>query len=375
MKMLIAGDLVPTASNIEAFENNQLEALLQDGLLDYWFDADCRVFNLEAPLTDQFYPIGKCGPNLSAPTATIKGIVALKPTLISMANNHILDHGEKGLESTLNLLSQYKVPWVGVGSNLVQASAAYIIEHSGHKIGIYSCSDIEFSVATELTPGANPFDPLESLDHLVALKKQTDYVIVLYHAGKEHYRYPSPALRKICNKMVQKGANCVFVQHSHCIGSYEVYQGSHIVYGLGNFIFSKNSNEFWNNGLLVQLTITDSLNVEFVPFIKTHTGARLAKGSERETLLNDFFNRSKQILVPGFIEQEYDAYATKHLNGYLRTLRNANRILSKLDRLWFNNAMLKYLFPPKQLYSIQNYIECEAHRELLIRGLKIKGKR
>ena len=41
------------------------------------------------------------------------------------------------------------------------------------------------------------------------LKKQCDYVIVLYHGGKEHYRYPSPYLQKVCRKIVDKGADIV----------------------------------------------------------------------------------------------------------------------------------------------------------------------
>ena len=37
------------------------------------------IFNLETPITDDFNPIAKCGPNLIAPTSTIKGIKALNP--------------------------------------------------------------------------------------------------------------------------------------------------------------------------------------------------------------------------------------------------------------------------------------------------------
>ena len=45
--------------------------------------------------------------------------------------------------------------------------------------------------------GANPFDPLETPDHIAELKSRCDYVIVLYHGGKEYYRCPSPNLRKV----------------------------------------------------------------------------------------------------------------------------------------------------------------------------------
>lgn len=61
---------------------------------------------------------------------------------------------------------------------------------------------------------------------------------MLYHGGKEYYRYSSPNLQKTCRKMTEKGADLVLCQHSHCIGSYEEYNDSTILYGQGNFIFN-----------------------------------------------------------------------------------------------------------------------------------------
>ena len=80
---------------------------------------------------------------------------------------------------------------------------------------------------------------MESLDHIQNLKDQCDYVIVLYHGGKEHYRYPSPYLQRVARKMVEKGADLVVCQHSHCIGCYEKYKDSMIIYDQGNFIFER----------------------------------------------------------------------------------------------------------------------------------------
>ena len=92
-------DLVPTKSNIELFNNADIEKLLGEGLLSIWYNADIRIFNLEVPLSDKEDPIEKCGPNLIAPTSTI-GHKALQPSLITLANNHILDQGVLGLKST-----------------------------------------------------------------------------------------------------------------------------------------------------------------------------------------------------------------------------------------------------------------------------------
>ena len=100
------------------------------------------------------------------------------------------------MKSTTDILNKHGIPFVGIGDNLSEASKPYIIQKEEFNIGIYACAEHEFSIATENSSGANPFDPLEGLDHIQALKGKCDYVIVLYHGGKEHYRYPSPNLKK-----------------------------------------------------------------------------------------------------------------------------------------------------------------------------------
>lgn len=80
--------------------------------------------------------------------------------------------------------------------NLEEATKPYIVKINGITVGIYCCAEHEFTIATAQKAGANPFDALESLDQVYRLKSICDYVIVLYHGGKEHYRYPSPYLQK-----------------------------------------------------------------------------------------------------------------------------------------------------------------------------------
>ena len=126
-----------------------------------------------------------------------------------------MDQGVQGLESTIRTLEKVNINTVGAGKNLADASKPFIFEFANKKIGVYACAEHEFSIATENQPGANPFDPLWSLDHVAELKDSVDYVIVLYHGGKEHYRYPSPRLQKVCRRLIDKGANVVICQHSH----------------------------------------------------------------------------------------------------------------------------------------------------------------
>lgn len=370
MQLLIAGDLVPTKSNIDLFNKANTSTLIGEKLLSLWNSADERILNLEVPLTDKKNYIDKCGPNLMAPISTISGIKALNPTLLTLANNHIFDQGERGLKSTKVILSKNKIPFVGVGDNIFEAKKPYIIQKKGLKIGVYACAENEFTIATENTSGANPFDPLESLEHIYNLKEQCDYVIVLYHGGKEHYRYPSPYLQKVCRKISQKGADLVICQHSHCIGCFERYEGATIVYGQGNFIFDYCDSEYWQTSLLIRIEIIDGLNVEYIPIVKKENVVRLAEKQVEEKILESFNKRSKEILEDGFIEKQYKEFAKKNIGNYLKTFSGFGKWLSRVDRYLLRNTLLKHKYNKNKLLSIQNYVECEAHRELLLAGLK-----
>lgn len=372
MNILIGADLVPTDSNKELFKSGDAKALVGEGLLSMLTSASYRIFNLEVPLTEEERPIMKQGPNLIAPTTTVQGYKALGVDLLTLANNHILDQDASGLYSTISVLDEAGIAHVGAGNNLSEAEKPYVFSFAGKRIGVYACAEHEFSIATERTPGANPFDPLWSLDHVEELKKNVDFIIVLYHGGKEHYRYPSPNLQKVCRRLVDKGANLVICQHSHCIGCEEKYKDGTIVYGQGNFLFDDNESEYWQTSLLV--SIDDSFNISYVPLRKNGNSVMYAEDGEK--ILGEFRSRSEEIKKKGFIEENYGKFADEFLFNYLHkysgkegtVFRGVNKLLDGKLR----KSKLERIYDKKQRAALINYAECEAHRELLLAGLKRK---
>lgn len=382
MKILIGGDLVPTESNRDWFESGNIKSSLGQGLVTLLSGADYRIFNLEVPVTDIAAPIDKCGPNLITSSATIAGIKAIGADLVTLANNHIMDQGEQGLFSTIHTLHENGIAYVGAGENLETAQKPFILESDGRKIGVYACAEHEFSIATECSAGANPFDPLESFDHIAQLKQQTDYVVVLYHGGKEHYRYPTPNQQKVCRKMIEKGADLVVCQHSHCIGCEEKWQNGTIVYGQGNFLFDRTENEFWQTSLLIELSVTDEISVSYYPMQKQGNTVRLAEGEKAEQILSTFYERSAQIQEYGVIEEKYRIFSQELFWYYIgvlcgnKTRRLWFRLINGLTGRRFTKWYLKRLYNKKTLLHIRNILECETHRELVGKGLTcvINGK-
>lgn len=374
MSIIIGADFVPTSSNISFFREGDIRGLLGEELEHTLRSADWRIFNLEMPLCDRETPISKCGPNLRAGTSAACLYRKANVNLVTLANNHIMDQGEDGLRSTIKTLEEHGISVFGAGYNISEAAKPFIIDIKGMKVGLYGCVEHEFSIANQNKPGANPYDPLVSFDHVSELKTCCNYVIVLYHGGKEFYRYPSPELQRTCRKFAEVGADLVLCQHSHCIGSIEKYNNVTILYGQGNFLFDHGDNEYWNSGLLVKLG--DDMKLELIPVIKDKEKVRLASESEKTQIIGEINKRSKNVTNSAFISEQYRKFAISNANRYLLSIygiTNKNivfRIINKLTGHRFEKYVLEHRYGKESLLYILNYVDCEAQRELFIEGVR-----
>ncbi len=379
MKLYIGADFVSTDVNRSYFESGDIESLVGKEVYEILHASDLNIFNLEVPLADVSTPIEKFGNNLESPSKTIHGYARLQPLFLTLANNHSLDQGVQGLKATTKLLEEHNILYGGVGNDQEEAKKPFIFEKDGICVGLYMCSEREFTIASAHKAGANPFDVLESFDDVAELKAQCDYVIVLYHGGKEFYRYPSPMLQKYCRKFVDKGADLVVCQHSHCIGSRENYKDGSIIYGQGNFIFDSNFftkyGEFIRESLLLAVDVTkDHFIVNEIPIRKTDIGIRLATSSEANEILADYEARNVQIKDPHFVLQAYKDFADTHVNRYLREFLGRSFVVRALNAL-FLRKLVNLILGKTSYLAIQNYLECEAHHELFLRGIKNINKK
>ena len=70
-----------------------------------------------------------------------------------------------------------------------------------------------------------------------------------------------------------------------------------------------------------------------------------------------------------FVEKEYRRFAKESLGFYLRQMKGNPTWLKILAKIFGNRISTKF-YNKKTLLDILNYVECEAHRELLLKGLK-----
>ena len=339
--MTIGGDVCPTIGNEELFAGGAHEALFGD-VLGVFREADVNFINLECALTRSENAIKKYGPNLKTSPDTAKTLKAAGITHCTLSNNHTFDFGIEGLRDTERALLENGIVYTGIGDTDEDARRDLLIEKNGKKIALITVCEHEYSYALPDRCGARAYDPYDTSDDIAAAKKTADYVIVIYHGGKEHCRYPSPRLIKLCRSMANHGADAVICQHSHCIGCYERYNGCHILYGQGNFHFTGKydpSNDMWHTALLLRLTVGDTLEVEFLPVRAAGPSISLAKGEDRERILSEFAARNEE-LADGRWRDGWHAFCESVRNIYEQPVRTA-------DWDWFSH-----------------YLDCEAHTDV-----------
>ncbi|WP_243373454.1 CapA family protein [Geotalea sp. SG265] len=366
-EIVIGGDICPINRNLPYFEAGDAAALFNDLLVEFQ-RADLSIVNLECPLIDKETPIRKSGPVLGAGRSVVQALRNAHIHIANLANNHILDHGFEGYQSTVSACKDASIAIVGGGENLQQAREMLIREVGGVRLGILAYAEREFSIARAHLPGANPLDLAAFRRAIRHYKGQYDYLIVLLHGGIEHYSYPSPRLRDTCRFMIEEGAGAVICQHSHCPGCYENYENGHIVYGQGNLLFDRfpYRGEPFYQGFLVRLKVMaePTSTILFIPYRQSDVqpGARKMEPGAALQFMKEFNERSGKIASQDFVEAQWEELCRKKKNEYFSALRGHSRPLRYLNR---KMSFTDNIYTPQGLLCLQNMIRCESHRETL----------
>ncbi len=371
--LIFLGDLLGTDDVCEYIKKDDVEGLIGSEFKDILFDPDNGIIiNLEGPITNTDSKIKKGGsPNIKSDPLLADFLSRFPKLVVTGANNHITDYGEAGLIDTETVLDRKNITRIGFGhdQNEIKTHSFTVVEANAKKVCLYALAQNEFSSSLYNGWGSVSYDPLTTFDEIAALKKECDYLVVLFHGGKENYRYPSPNQVLICRKMIDVGADLVICQHSHCIGCEEDYKNKKIVYGTGNFIFNLACNELWNTSIAPFVSIGDdgSLKVDYIPFVKENNCVRLASGKDADKIMSDFTLRSESIKDFEFVKKAWIDCCNENKYYILRSgfTRPQSRILFVLDKLT-NHRLLNWLFRNKtQNLTLHNYIRCEVLNEMV----------
>ena len=373
--ILITGDFCPVNRTGELIRESRAASLLHD-FLPAVKSAGLAVTNLECPLTDSELGIRKIGPLLKAPIDTAKVLSDWGFGLVTLANNHIMDYGIKGLSSTIRACDDYKIGHVGAGEDLSDAGKLYKCQLGNYRWTVLNYAENEFSTTHGNHPGANPLDIIENYRDIVKAKSVSDYVVVVVHGGHEMYNLPSPRIKSTLRFFADAGASAVIQHHAHCYSGYELYNDVPIFYGLGNFIFDipAERNPIWNTGYAVELIPGSTLTFRVIPYEQStsRAGVQLLAGDSMANFYRNLEFLNSVIADDNQLKMEFEKYCRRVEKMYRAFLEPPSLGLLHYLR---HRHLFPSMLSKRKLRVYLNLYRCESHREVVIQLLNESVRR
>lgn len=213
-------------------------------------DADLTFANLEVPLSDLVRPPAE-GMSFVAPEKNLAYLKTAGIDVVSVANNHTANFGQKVFDDNLVNLKNAGLNPCGGGENESLSRQPVVAESRGLKIAFLCYNSIVGGL--ESTNGSSgvatvkiePWFRDSTVDinkvkaDILSAKKVADVVIVSPHWGVEYKPFPNSSQQKMAKAMIESGADLILGTHPHVVQGSEIIGGKYISYSLGNFIFDQ----------------------------------------------------------------------------------------------------------------------------------------
>lgn len=201
------------------------------------------VINLECPIIKDGNPV-KDKINLRVKENYLKSIFNSNLICVSIGNNHILDYGEKGLDSTLTELKKFKINYFGLNKEFDDNFNPLVIEFNKIKIAFIAVVCQSTSPVIELNNviHLSLLNLDEIINKVLKIRKLVQKVVVYIHWGLEESSCPKKADILMARKLIEAGVDIIIGSHAHAPQPIEKYKNGIIAYNLGNFLMPEMKN-------------------------------------------------------------------------------------------------------------------------------------
>jgi poly-gamma-glutamate synthesis protein (capsule biosynthesis protein) len=230
--------------------------------------ADIAFANLESPLSEQNgetqHPEKRMvfvGPPSGAP------LVARAPFhVVSLANNHVWDYGERGFLDTLDALDASRVRYVGATRRRGAQYEPTVLSVNGWSVALLAVTHI-WNPGTFPTHEASDrvawADDVRLLEAVKRARAEHDLVLVSYHGGREYSDVPAQEPLDFAKAVTSAGADAVLGHHPHVPQGVGWFSGRPVFFSLGNLVFNKYRDVAWTaRGFMARLTFSTDRRVE-----------------------------------------------------------------------------------------------------------------
>jgi len=249
------------------------------GLLNEFNDV---VGNLEGPINEEPEDFSDNSLKFSFDKRILDSLYEANFSVLSLANNHTLNTGEKGLAETRKILNEADINFTGdpricdIADTYQKDGIAYF---GINKTYSFNCSDKEIASSIEEYKFYNP----------------ESFLVILIHWGNEYEETNSDQQQKLGRAIIDAGADLIIGSHPHVVQNIEIYNDKLIFYSLGNFIFDQYFSKETQQGLIVGLEIYPEEKVyNIYPFESILSQPQLMEDSE-EFLENLASNSSEEL--------------------------------------------------------------------------------
>ena len=228
--------------------------------------GDWVIGNLETPLAGEDVGGYTGYPLFNAPATLADAAKKAGFNILTTANNHALDRGEKGVIRTIANLRDRKIAFTGTATSVGEASKPLISTKNNISLAI-----LAYTYGTNGIPIPKGKDYLVSLidekkivkDIAKARKQGVDIIAISLHFGDEYQRQPNPQQKQLVENLLKAGADIILGSHPHVVQPYKIFKfpGKNgktrkavAIYSMGNFI-SGQTQDYTDLGVIFQVTI------------------------------------------------------------------------------------------------------------------------
>lgn len=278
ISLLFVGDIM-LARGVQqrAVERNKLWPF--DGIYELINSSNLTIGNLESLLGPVSTTCIDCFRfTITAPEAEILQNAGFD--LLSIANNHANDYVDSP-QLTADTLQKLGIMPVGLVPNERNTQIPQIVNIDNYTIGFLAYTDVTNTIFANVARAQEE----QIARDLENLKTQADYIVTIFHWGKEYTHQPTSRQKQLAHLAIDFGADLVIGHHAHWVQPIEVYKQKPIFYGLGNCVFNMMHSLPTRQGIAVKVTLNRAkgdVESEVVPLIiEDYARPRIVEESEQ----------------------------------------------------------------------------------------------
>jgi poly-gamma-glutamate capsule biosynthesis protein CapA/YwtB (metallophosphatase superfamily)/outer membrane protein assembly factor BamB len=220
--------------------------------------ADIAIGNLESPLSVSGEPLQKRFVFRANPRHA-EALARAGFDVMNVANNHLLDFGQEGIEQTLQILRDVGVAYLGAGLSPEEARRPLVLWTKGRRIAFLSYAASRWKGSSEVpTSAIISFAEVAAIqDDVERARQRADLVVVVMHLGTEYQSDPDQEQLAVSRAAIDAGACLVIGHHPHVVQGTGTFGEGFVAYSLGDLVFDIDVTEAARDGAILRVLLGD----------------------------------------------------------------------------------------------------------------------